>query len=173
LLGGTGLRALGRGVWAPHGGAAFTSSYRLLVDEQGVLSRLSVTSATEQRERILTLNRTEDGYWLLDTGIGSGGSRAEYDGAADIDLAYSPLFSALPIRRLRLHHEPGDYEMAMVFVELPTLAVRQVSQRYRTVSTLDPSGRAVISFSSDGFEAELVVDANGIVVDYPGFATRL
>jgi uncharacterized protein len=173
LLGGSGLRALGRSVRAPGDGAAFSASYRLVVDEQGVLSRLSVTSATEQRERNLTLNRSEDGYWLLDTGAEQGGLRANYDGALDVDLAYSPMFNTLPIRRLGLHREPGDHQIAMVLVDLPSLQVRQVSQRYCTVSTLDPSGRAVIGFSSEGFEAELVVDAEGIVIDYPKLAVRL
>lgn len=173
LLGRTGLRALGRSVRAPQDGVAFSASYRLVVDELGVLSRLSVTSATEQRERNLTLNRTEDGYWLLDTGTGPGGSRSEYDGAVDVDLGFSPMFNALPIRRLGLHQERGDHEVAMVLVDLPSLEVREVRQRYRTVSTLDGSGRAVISFWSEGSEAELVVDADGMVVDYPKLAARL
>jgi hypothetical protein len=174
LLSGTGLRALGRSVHAPLDGPAFTASYRLLVDGEGVLSRLSVTSASEQRERNLTLNRTEDGYWLLDTG--SGGSRAEFDGAVDVDLEYSPLFNALPTRRLRLHRQPGDHQLPVVFVALPTLEVVLVTQRYRTVSLLDgddPAGRAVVSFSSGTFEAELEMDADGIVVDYPKLATRI
>ena len=160
---------------APGDGAAFSASYRLVVDEQGVLSRLSVTSATEQREPATSpLNRSEDGYWLLDTGAEQGGLRANYDGALDVDLAYSPMFNTLPIRRLGLHREPGDHQIAMVLVDLPSLQVRQVSQRYCTVSTLDPSGRAVIRFSSEGFEAELVVDAEGISSSTArSFAVRL
>jgi hypothetical protein len=171
LLAHTGMRALGRSVHAPLDQPAFTASYRLFVDDQGVLARLSVTSAAADRERNLTLNRTEDGYWLLDTG--SGGGRAEFGGAQDVDLAYSPLFNALPVRRLGLHRQPGDHELPMVFVMLPALEVQLVTQRYRTVSPLDERGRAVIEFSSDDFRAELVVDADGIVLDYPGLATRL
>jgi uncharacterized protein len=174
LLGAGGLRALGRGVRAPLDSPAFTSSYRLVVDEQGTLSRLSVTSADIERERNLTLNRTEDGYWLLDTG--SGGSRAEFDGAADVDLQFSPLFNALPIRRLRLHREAGEVQLPMVYVALPSLEVSLVSQHYSTVSPLDrddPTGRAVVNFSSGDFTQDIVVDADGLVVDYPTIATRI
>jgi uncharacterized protein len=171
LLGGGGMRALGRLVRAPLDAPAFTASYRLFVDEDGVLARLSVTSATAERERNLTLNHTEDGYWLLDTG--SGGSRAEFDGALDVDLQYSPLYNALPIRRLGLHREPIDHELPMVFVSLPTLEVRLASQRYRTVSTLDADRRAVVNFSSGTFAADIVVDADGLVIDYPGVANRI
>lgn len=173
LLGGTGLRALGRMVRAPLDGPAFTASYRLFADETGVLSRLSVTSTTSERERNLTLNHTEDGYWLLDTGSADGGGpRAEFDGALDVDLAYSPLFNALPVRRLGLHRQPGDQVLPMVFVSLPTLEVTLVSQRYRTVATLD-GDRARVNFSSDVFSADLLIDADGMVVDYPDLAKRL
>lgn len=171
LLGTGGIRALGRLVHAPVGGPAFTSSYRLYVDGQGILARLSVTSATAERERNLTLNRTEDGYWMLDTR--SGGGRAEFNGALDVDLGYSPLFNALPIRRLGLHRHPGDRELPMVYVALPSLEVSVVDQRYRTVSALDDQGHAVINFSSTGASADLVVDADGMVLDYPGLATRI
>jgi hypothetical protein len=171
LLGAAGLRALGRAVHTPSGEPAFTASYRLFVNDQGTLARLSVTSAAPDRERNLTLNRTEDGYWLLDTG--SGGGRAEFSGAQDVDLAYSPLFNALPIRRLQLHHRPGDYELPMVFVSLPSLRVEVVTQRYRTLSVLDDDGRGLVEFSSATFHAELVVDRDGMVVDYPGLASRI
>lgn len=165
------MRALGRMVRAPLDAPAFTASYRLFVDEQGVLARLSVTSATAERERNLTLNHTEDGYWLLDTG--SGGSRAEFDGALDVDLQFSPLYNALPIRRTKLHREPVDHKLPIVFVSLPTLEVELASQRYRTLSTLDADGRAVVGFSSKTFAADIVVDADGMVIDYPGVATRI
>ncbi|MBV9314284.1 MAG: putative glycolipid-binding domain-containing protein [Pseudonocardia sp.] len=171
LFGQGGLRTFGRVVRVSPDGSAFTASYRLSVGESGVLSRLSLNSASAQRERALTLSRSDDGYWLLDTG--SGGSRAEFDGAVDVDLQYSPLFNALPIRRLRLHHEAGDHLVPVVFVSLPTLEVQLVRQRYRTVSVLNDTGRAVVEFSSKDFTADLTVDAQGLVVDYPGLATRL
>ncbi|HEY2204696.1 MAG TPA: putative glycolipid-binding domain-containing protein [Pseudonocardia sp.] len=171
LLGNNGLRALGRSVRAPDDGPAFTASYRLFVNDEGVLARLSVTSATVERERNLTLNHTEDGYWLLDTG--SGGSRAEFAGAMDVDLAFSPVFNALPIRRLGLHREPGDHVVPMVFVSLPTLEVRLVEQTYATVRPVGSDGRGVVRFGSGEFTRELPVDADGLVLDYPGLATRL
>ncbi|HEX4248357.1 MAG TPA: putative glycolipid-binding domain-containing protein [Pseudonocardia sp.] len=173
LLSANGLRALGRSVRAPQDGPAFTSSYRLSVDDQGVLARLSVTSATAGRERNLTLNRTDDGFWLLDNG--SGGGRAEFGGALDVDLAYSPLYNSLPIRRLGLHREPAEREIPMVFVSLPELDVELVTQCYRTVTPLDELGRSVVHFSSENFSSgsDLVVDSEGLVLDYPGLATRL
>ena len=102
------------------------------------------------------------------------GTRAELGGAVDVDLAYSPLFNTLPIRRLGLHREPGEHTLPMVFVTLPELEVQDVAQTYRTVSAARRGpGHAVIAFSWDDFAAELAVDADGLVISYPGVATRL
>jgi uncharacterized protein len=170
---GGGFRALGRLVRVePTGG--FTASYRLVVGEDGTLSRLSVTSATAERERHLTINRTDDGVWLLDTGSGSGSSRDDSAGALDVDLAYSPLFNTLPIRRLGLHREAAEHTLPMVYVSLPDLEVRVVEQTYRTVSVLDEgTGQAEIGFRWGDFAADLAVDAEGVVTAYPGLARRL
>jgi hypothetical protein len=173
LLGNGGLRALGRLVRAGEGGD-FTASYRLVVGEDGTLERLSVTSATAERERHLTINRTDDGVWLLDTGTGTGGTRSDFAGAVDVDLAFSPMFNTLPIRRLGLHRHPGEHRLPMVYVSLPDLEVQVVEQSYRTVSELDgEDGHALVEFRWDDFTAELVVDADGVVASYPGLARRL
>lgn len=171
LLGAGGLRALGRSVRVPAGGSAFTASYRLVVGENGALQRVSVTSASEARERSITLNRTEDGYWLLDTG--SGGSRAEFGGAVDVDLEFSPLFNALPIRRLGLHRDPGTHRLPVVFVAVPTLEVSLVYQRYRGAGALAGGGQAVVEFNQDDYTERITVDGDGMVVDYPGLAGRI
>jgi hypothetical protein len=168
-----GFRALGRMVRVePDNG--FTSSYRLVVGEDGRVSRLSVTSATAERERHLTINRTDDGVWLLDTGSGTGAVRDDCAGAVDVDLAYSPMFNTIPIRRLGLHREAGEHTLPMVYVSLPDLEVRVVEQTYRTASVFDEgTGQAAIGFQTGDFTAELVVDGDGIVASYPGLARRL
>jgi hypothetical protein len=176
LLNGGGLRALGRMVRAGTGSAdpAFTASYRLVTGDDGRVHRLAVTSATAGRERHLTLNRTDDGFWLLDTGSGS--RRSDFGGAVDIDLAFSPMFNTQPIRRLGLHQGPGDHLLTMVFVALPELTVEVVEQRYRAVSACGQGERpdeATVAFTWDAFAAEIVVDADAVVTSYPGVASRV
>ena len=83
-------------------------------DDDGDVERASFTSATAERERHLTLNRTEDGYWLLDTG--AGGARTDFAGSVDVDLAGSVTFNALPVRRLDLHRETGEHTLPVVRV---------------------------------------------------------
>jgi uncharacterized protein len=163
---GKAFRALGRIVHAdPDGG--WTASYRLVVRDDGDIERASFTSATAGRERHLTINRTEDGYWLLDTG--SGGTRTDFAGAVDLDLAGSATFNALPVRRLDLHREAGEHTLSVVYVTLPELETSVVRQTYRVVSTGD---RPVVEFRSDDFTSELRFDSDGFVIDYPGVAAR-
>jgi uncharacterized protein len=173
LSGHGGFRALGRMVRTePAGG--FTASYRLVVGEDGTLARLSITSATAERERHLTINRTDDGVWLLDTGSGTGETRSDFADAVDVDVAFSPLFNMLPIRRLGLHRRSAEHTLPMVFVALPDLGVRVVEQTYCTISELDESsGLARVGFRWDDFTADLEVDADAVVTNYPGVARRL
>jgi hypothetical protein len=91
---------------------------------------------------------------------------AELEGALDCDIAFSPLTNLMPVRRHRLHEQPGTVELATAWVSLPDLAVRRSDQRYEH---LEP-GR--VRFSSGDFTADLEVDADGIVVNYPGLARR-
>ncbi len=176
LLHDSGVRALGRIVHAGNGPACppFTASYRLDAGDGGRVRRLAVTSATAERERYLTLNRTDDGFWLLDTGLGGG--RLDVAGAVDVDLAFSPVFNSVPIRRLGLHRVPGDHLLCVVSVTLPELKVEVVEQRYRTSSPLgqgERPGEATVAFARDAFTADLVVDAEGVVASCPGVASRM
>ncbi len=165
-----GIRATGSIVAAAAEEApAYSASYSLATDEVGMIGRLTVRITTASGERHVALSRSEEGIWLVDHGAGA--VRTDFDGAADIDVAYSPLFNALPVRRLGLHRSAAEHELPMVFVDLPSLEVGLTRQTYRTVS-VGPE-RSVVSFASERFVAELTVDSEGLVIDYPGLAKRL
>jgi hypothetical protein len=92
---------------------------------------------------------------------------AELEGALDCDLAFSPLTNLMPVRRHRLHEQPGAVDFAMAWVSLPDLEVHRSEQRYEH---LEPGK---VRFSDDsGFTADLELDADGLVVVYPGLARR-
>lgn len=165
-----GFRALGR-IVRPDPSGDLTASYNLVVREDGTLLRLSVTAATMAAEKHLTIQRTDDGFWLLDDGSGS--TRADFDGAVDLDLEFSPLFNSLPIRRLGLHREAGEVEVPMVFVSLPDLTVTTAVQEYRTVRVGAGDVPAQVGFTWEDFSADLAVDVDGFVISYPGLAALL
>ena len=87
--------------------------------------------------------------------------------AVDVDLGYSPLTNTLPIRRLNLLGKVGfTTTIAVAWVLVPSLQVVAGQQTY-TVLADDQ-----IRYASDSFTADLTVDAQGYVVNYPGLADR-
>lgn len=168
LLGERGLRASGSLVSCQQDRVeAYSASYSLTTDETGVLQRLTVRTTRAEGEQHVALTRSEEGVWLVDHGQGA--ARTHFGGALDADLEFSPLFNALPIRRLGLHRVAAKHDLPMVLVSLPSLEVRRVPQTYRTVSLGEP---AVVGLSIDSYETDLAVDPDGLVLDYPGLARR-
>jgi uncharacterized protein len=164
------VKGSGRVVAAAIGGQeAYNASFELTVGEDSIVSRLLLRSTTAEDERTLSLSRTEDGMWIIDRGRGA--ERRDFEGALDVDLQSSVLFNALPVRRLGLHREAGEHELPVVWVSLPDLSVSLVRQRYRTVS-VNANG-SVLAFERGDSSAELAVDTDGLVVDYPGLARRV
>jgi uncharacterized protein len=164
------LRAAGRVVAAASPTAdAYSASFEFSVARSGDVGKGLLRTITAEEERQISVGRTEDGVWLIDHGQGA--ARNEYDGAADVDVAGLVTFTALPIRRLGLHREPGTHELPVLYVSMPDLNVRLVHQTYRTVSTSEDG--AVINYSVPGFTADITVDSDGMVIDYPDIATRV
>lgn len=169
VFGERGLRTTGSLINAQQGGIeAYSASYSLATNEAGVAQRLAVRTAQATGEQHLTLTRSEEGIWLIDHGQGA--TRNHFGGALDVELALSPLFNALPIRRLGLHRVAAQHDLPVVFVALPSLEVWRVSQTYRTVSLDEP---VAVSISGDSWEVGLTVDADGLVLEHPGSARRV
>ncbi|MGN2634787.1 putative glycolipid-binding domain-containing protein [Nocardia takedensis] len=159
------IRAAGRMI----GGAcddhpAFSASYDLVTDENGVTKRLSLRATTAAGERHASIARDEEDYWLVD----AGGShiRSTFGGALDVDVVLSPFFNTLPIRRFGLQHAVEDVHVPVVYVRLPDLLVQEASLVYS-------SGTDGISVLSPVSSATVTVDADGFLLDYPGLAERI
>lgn len=88
-------------------------------------------------------------------------------GAFDVDLTGSPMTNTLPIRRLNLlQAEPGvAHRISVAWVLAPSLEVVQADQIYTLLS------EGVVRFANETFSADLVVDDDGFVADYPTLAT--
>jgi hypothetical protein len=166
------LRASGRIIAATDQNTeteAFSASFSASVERAEEAGRLLLRTTTADEERQVSLSRTEDGVWLVDHGHGA--HRNAFDGAIDVDVSGAVTFNALPIRRLGLHREAGEHELPCVWVALPDLTVTLVRQTYRTVSISDDG--AVINYSDQNITADLTVDSNGMIVDFPGRAHRI
>ncbi|MGV9673391.1 MULTISPECIES: putative glycolipid-binding domain-containing protein [unclassified Gordonia (in: high G+C Gram-positive bacteria)] len=143
---------------------AFSASYELVTNDAGVTKRLSIHLVQVGGETQIGISRDEENKWL----IHSDGDtvRGDFNGAQDVDLALSPMFNALPIRRLGLAQTTGVVDVPVVYVYLPTGVVEAATLQYSATS----DGIAVVSPVA---QSTLGVDDNGFVIDYPGLATRV
>jgi uncharacterized protein len=139
--------------------------YNLATDEDTLTTRLIATARTSAGEVRLDLQQ-RDGAWTVD-----GVPRPDLAGALDVDVGASPVTNTMPILRHALHQQSGEHTFTMAFVEVPSLRVVASPQTYRHMG-LDDRG-AIVRFASGKFQADLLIDHDGFVVDYPTLAERI
>jgi hypothetical protein len=168
----------------------YVTAWTLQTGPGWVTERLDVTVRGRGFTRTLELVRHGDGRWtataeargdgtfhgetMADPGIADPEALAD---AVDCDLALGPVTNTMPIRRLgALDDVLPETRLVMAWVEVPSLAVLPSGQVYSSAAPLDPaSGRGVVRYRSEtrDFMADLTVDEDGLVVDYPRLARRV
>ena len=156
-----GFETRGRMAGAINGAPAW-AAYRLELDHEWQTRRLRAVHSVGGAAGRLLLRRDEDGVWGDHTG-----ERPDLAGCTDVDLAWTPLTNTLPIRRLGL--AVGESRAISVAYVAPDLSVSPDGQRY---TRLAPHRWRFDSLDSD-FTAELTVDGDGLVIDYPPLFRRV
>lgn len=146
-------------------GEPFRLSYRLEWDEAWRLKRADLSSVSSLGERFLSLESDRRGSWW----DGEGRPLDILDGCLDIDIWPTPFTNSFPIRREQM--EVGARRLfRMAWVVAPALTVKALPQAYTRVTT---KRYLYESLDDSGFSAELVVDDQGLVIDYPGLFRRV
>jgi hypothetical protein len=91
----------------------------------------------------------------------SGVRPPQFRDCVDVDLSFTPATNTLPIRRLGLGVD-DEAEIDVAWLVWPELTVRPVRQVYARLA------ENRYRYTQDEFTAELVVDDQGLVVDYEG-----
>jgi hypothetical protein len=146
-----------------HGPFRFT--YRLTWDESWQLRDAELVFATERFTRSLSLHTDGQGHWRHRDG------RAidDLDGCLDVDIWPTPFTNSFPIRREPMGvGERRQFRMAWIFA--PDLTVHAQPQAYTRLAD-----RLYLfeNLDGSGFKAELAVDEDGIVLDYPDLFRRV
>lgn len=168
---------------------SYATAWALRTGPGWVTEHLDVSVRGLGWSRHLDLVRTPDGAWRADvresgtppSGLAAPGiaDPASLDGALDCDVALCPVTNTMPILRLGLLGDrppSGETRLVMAWVDLPSLAVLRSDQVYAAREPLDPTtGQGVVTYTSAtrDFTADLTVDADALVVDYPHLARRL
>lgn len=169
-----GERLVGHGVAVATTPLPYRCDYNLETDLGFLTRSLAVSTAGPGWSRRLSLHRREEGWEATCSLTGEvdlpdpGGDPHGLVPALDVDLALSPLTNVLPVRRLDfLRAVPGtSVEIVAAWVAVPSLEIVPSRQRYTVV---DPR---TIRFESGSFAADITIDEEGFVLDYPGIATR-
>ncbi|GAB4459651.1 MAG: putative glycolipid-binding domain-containing protein [Anaerolineae bacterium] len=117
----------------------------------------------------LLLSLDADGFWRTDK---SDMPLAKLQGCLDLDISATPFTNTLPIRRLGL--QPGQSaEIKVAYIALPTLQISAAQQRYTCLAQAPDHSLYRFESLADNFSAEIQVDADGLVVEYPGLFRRV
>ncbi|KQV62578.1 MULTISPECIES: putative glycolipid-binding domain-containing protein [unclassified Caulobacter] len=144
------------------GGFRLDHRWRLTPDWRALSVEVERWNATSHGR--LTLERTGSG-WAVD-----GVARPDLDGAEEPDLSVTPFCNTFPIRRTP--EAPGRGQpLDTAFIDGPALTVAHSRQRY------DRQGPGRLRYVdlglSAGFEADLVVDGQGLVLRYEHLFERV
>lgn len=135
-------------------GKPYRVNYRIAADEAWRFSRAEI--AVEGGPR-LSLEREESGAWRM-----NGEPVPEFEDCHEIDFQPTPFTNSLPIGRLAFHGVRPE-AIKVVYVPLASLEPRLAEQRYRRLG----ERRYLYEGLFREFQAELQVDAAGLVLDYP------
>ena len=139
---------------------AYRIQYQVVCDLKWNTQRVWAKDLLNGKEFILTRSGDE---WLDEQGHVIEFLR----GCTDVDIRVTPFTNTLPIKRLDL--KPGESkEIGVVYVAAPGLSLSSFEQRYTCLSQAKDGGVYKYESLSSGFTVELKVDADGLVLDYPG-----
>jgi hypothetical protein len=118
--------------------------------------------------RSLRLVRTDGRMLELESDGRGGWSKPGFEDCVDIDIGVTPFTNTLPIRRARFTPDvPQRFHMA--WVPLDTLEPFVDEQIY-----VKRDATHFHYAAADGsFEADITVDSDGLVTDYPGLYRRI
>lgn len=143
-------------------GVPYELSYEVDWDAVWRVREVTLRSLHAGVRRTLRLASDGRGDWHGD------GDPADLAGCLEIDIWPTPFTNTFPIRRLGL--AVGDRaEIRVVYIQAPELTVSAADQAYSRLG----DDRYRFESLADGFAADLTVDRDGIVLDYPGLFRRL
>lgn len=153
------------GTSAMEGGIPWSVQFRIEVDPAWETTRVESVGTSPSGDHTLLAER-HHGRWTV-----NGTERRDLDGCVDIDFESSVVTNTLAVHRIDLAAR-APVEVPAAFVRADDLRVERLEQTYLcTERTQDQIVFDYVSTTAD-FACQLVFDAAGLVVEYPGIGRR-
>jgi hypothetical protein len=149
-------------------GVPFRLYYRIKCDSDWKVRKVVLESSGASGELTRTLRADGRGHWRTE----DGDPIAELDDCLDTDISVTPLTNTLTIRRLSL--KPGQArDVRVLYIDAPRLKMSVAEHRYTGREQGARGGAVMFEIPRSRFTAELPIDADGLIHDYPGLFRRV
>jgi uncharacterized protein len=148
-------------------GHPYRARYRLECDAAWTVRHARI-ELLDAPGRALHIRADGRGHWI----DASTGAALPLDGCIDIDIFPSPFTNTLPMRRLADMVTGRPRVIDVAWVALPELTVQVARQEYTRLDRGYDGARWRFRALDSQFTAELAVDRDSLVLDYPGLARR-
>ena len=151
---------------AVEDGGTWAVEYAIEVDGAWATRSATIHGRSAGGSHAARLEADGHGHWLVD-----GQPAPGLDGCLDVDLEASAMTNALPVRRMGLPVAATAAAPA-AYIRAVGLAVERLEQTYARITDEAACQRYDYAAPAFGFQARLVYDECGLVLDYPGIAVR-
>ncbi len=141
--------------------------YEMVCDANWQVKELGLIFLSSKGKSI-KIRTDGEGRWSTSAGE----PLSSLDGCIDVDISVTPFTNTLPIRRLGLSAGQSA-ELLVAYVAVPDLEPKPMRQRYTCLELNAQGGLYKYESLASEFSAELLVDADGLVLDYPGIWRRV
>jgi hypothetical protein len=149
-------------------GRPYRARYVVECDGGWVVRRARI-EVLEQPARVMEVRADGRGGWT----DAVTGAALPLTGCVDIDIYPSPFTNTLPIQRLGGVGVGRPVVIDVAWVLLPALTIQVARQEYTRLERGEAGERWRFRALESGFTAELAVDGQGVVRDYPEIARRI
>lgn len=153
-------------------GRPFRAHYQIDADQDWQVRQLKI-QLLHPEGKTLSLQSDGEGRWWKERETQDERTPVSaLEGCVDVDLSATPFTNTLAIRRLSL--QPGDTcNLSVVYVAIPEMEVRSVPQRYTCLEINSQGGIYKYEGLLRNFSVELLVDRDGLVIEYPKAFRRI
>ncbi|MCG2615302.1 putative glycolipid-binding domain-containing protein [Terrimonas sp. NA20] len=162
INGGKGETAIVSTIIGLYEGKIYKIDYAITVNNKWETKEVSIKARHSDQEQQILLTRNKEDDWIMNNE-----KAYTFTGCIDVDIALTPFTNTLPINRLNMR-EGEDRIISVIYFDLLNWDVKPVKQLYRKIS------ENIYHYENipNNFNADITVDKQGLVIEYPGLFNR-